>query len=275
MPRSISLGTGPASIGKSANDVVTARLSFYPRDDPAAMRAPPHHRPRARALLRHPGSAVVAVLVWLLGVELGPGLHIARHGQLDHHHHGASEALACAAHEDGMARPREHHATAGHHEHHATAGHHEHHAAAEHHGHHADRRGQAEHHGHHADRRRHAEHHGHHADRRDHAEDEGPDATEPDGLPVDLEPELADPPYPTDRAAHDHGSVPHGTSSLAHRDLVPLTPPLVLPPILSAPWRPVEVATILRVAPRERTPDVLRARGPPSGRPKPEPLSLA
>ena len=68
--------------------------------------------------------------------------------------------------------------------------------------------------------------------------------------------------------------MPHGAGSLAHRDLVPLTPPLVLPPILSAPWQPLEVAAVLCVAPGERTPDTLRARGPPLGARTPEPSSL-
>jgi hypothetical protein len=67
--------------------------------------------------------------------------------------------------------------------------------------------------------------------------------------------------------------MPHGAGSLAHRDLVPLTPPLVLPPILSAPWQPLELAALVHVAPRERTPDTLRARGPPNGVLEPEPSS--
>ena len=40
---------------------------------------------RASAVLRHPALAVAMALVWMLGVEVGPGLHIARHGELAHH----------------------------------------------------------------------------------------------------------------------------------------------------------------------------------------------
>lgn len=216
-----------------------------------------------RALLRRPVLAVVAALVWLLGVELGPGLHIARHGELGHHHHGASEALACASHQDGVAvDPHRYHAEHGEGDHaveeheHAAVDHHDHeHAAVDRHDHeHAA-----------------VDHHDH---EHDHDHDVEPEPESADRIAsVSVDFSLVAP--PATPVVHEPGAVPHGAGSLAHRDLVPLTPPLVLPPILSAPWRPLVVAHVRCIAPSERTPETLRARGPPSGgQPTLEPLSL-
>jgi hypothetical protein len=238
---------------------------------PAAMRPLPYlfcrrARPALAALLRSPGFAVAAVLVWLLGVELGPGLHIARHGALGHHHHGAAEALACAAHHEG-GHAADGHDDAGpaHHEHdaapahHAEPAHHEHHAEPAHHEHHAE----PAHHEPHAE----PAHHEHHAAPAHHERVEH-------GLLATATAVLAPPPAEPAGVAQAPGAVPHGSGSLAHRDLVPLTPPLALPPILSAPWQPLELSASFCAAPRERTPDVLRARGPPIGARTPEPSSV-
>lgn len=253
------------------------------------MRALPHpRRRRVSAMLRRPALAGLAVLVWLLGVELGPGLHIARHAQHGHHHHAREEALVCALHD--AAQP---HGAA--HGHQAPAGHDGHHAAApEHHD------TPATHEEHHAATLEHHapvahEYHGaadyavtpEHPAAREHDAATGHAAA--DELPPTVDHHVDDavagifehhgahvepsalalaeraPATHEHTAAPDHGSVPHGAGSLAHRDLVPLTPPLVLPPILSAPWQPLVVVSILRIAPRERTPRALRARGPPHG----------
>ncbi|MEX1361704.1 MAG: hypothetical protein AB1Z98_01150 [Nannocystaceae bacterium] len=66
---------------------------------------------------------------------------------------------------------------------------------------------------------------------------------------------------------HEPHSVPHGEGSLAHRDLLSLTAPPSLPPLSSAPWRPLPRPEPASLAPRRRTPETTRARGPPSGRP--------
>lgn len=80
-----------------------------------------------------------ALLLWIVGVEIGPGLHIALHGRLAPHVHGVADAKRGSGHEHRHGRHHEHRADGvGHGGAHHVASHadgHEHHA---HHHHHAD-----------------------------------------------------------------------------------------------------------------------------------------
>ncbi len=175
--------------------------------------------------------ALLCAVLWVLGFDIGPGLHLAAHELLDHHHHGSSSHVD--VHEGEAPEDGAH----GHDEH----GHDEH--------------GHGHGHGHDGEPE-----HGH--DENGHEAREHPaDATPPDFAPV-LSLALDQAPV-AEAVARCADDLSHGAHALAHRGVAasPTSPPW--PAIAVAPWVPLNRAERSVDPIRSRTPRCVRARGPP------------
>lgn len=173
-------------------------------------------------------------MLWVVGFDVGPGLHVAAHEWLGHHHHGSSSHVAVAEEAHG----HEH----GGHEH----GGHEHGD----HGHEHD----AHEHEHEHDAHEHDAHDEHDALA---AADDDVEFVEPvvgkDALLVADAEAVA-------QCADDFG---HGAHSLAHRGVAAFPTPPAWPSVAVATWTPLTRAERSFDPVRSRAPQCARARGPP------------
>lgn len=175
--------------------------------------------------------ACLAVVLWVLGFEVAPNLHLGLHDHLAPHSHDGVVAQAEHAHDHHDADHGHAHDDAPHH-HPDDAGHHP---------------GDAAHH--------HDDHHASPADSHESA------AHEPEFADSDRHDAADD---ARDAPAASRLDPSHGDHDLLHRGVAIATPPIAQPSIAQAPVSVLARLHSLVDRPSSRAPLVLRARGPPT-----------
>jgi hypothetical protein len=190
-------------------------------------------------------------LVWVLGFELVPNLHVGMHEAFGHHHHGVGEhAVGRRGEARGDGAGHDRHAHDRDHDH----GHDQ--VDAHDHGHvhvHEHDHGQVDDH-----QRGHV-----HVDEHDHGYVDEHDHGHVDETVEQASLELAGAVVSSEIEAACESPDDHGRHSLAHRGIAVTPAPWELAAVASSPWTSIERACTPVAEPRTRRSPTARARGPP------------